>query len=56
MQKYSDEYWMNFALSEARSALVKDEVPIGAILVKDNKIVANKVICFTKRSYKLSSS
>ena len=39
-KKFSNEYWMNFALEEARLALLEDEVPIGAILVKDNKIIA----------------
>jgi len=36
-EKFSNEYWMNFALKEARLVLLEDEVPIGAILVKDNK-------------------
>ena len=31
---------MNFALKEARLAFLEDEVPIGAILVKDNRIIA----------------
>jgi len=39
-EKFSNEYWMNFALKEARLALLEDEVPIGAILVKNNKIIA----------------
>jgi tRNA(adenine34) deaminase len=39
-KEYSNEYWMNYALEQARLALQEDEVPIGAILVKDNKIVA----------------
>ena len=39
-EKFSNEYWMNFALKEARLALLEDEVPIGAILVKYNKIIA----------------
>ncbi len=36
----SDEYWMQYALEQAQLAQDKDEVPIGAILVKDNKIIA----------------
>ncbi|MCK4956586.1 MAG: nucleoside deaminase [Candidatus Cloacimonetes bacterium] len=40
MQKFSDEYWMKKAIIEAKSAFQEDEVPIAAILVKDNKIVA----------------
>ena len=39
-KEYSNEYWMNYALEQARLALQEDEVPIGAVLVKDNKIVA----------------
>jgi len=38
---YPDEYWMKFALEEARSAFQENEVPIGAILVKDNKLIAS---------------
>ncbi len=39
-KEYSNEYWMNYALEQARLALQEDEVPIGAVLVKDNKIIA----------------
>ena len=42
VEKYSNEYWMKFALKEARLAFQEDEVPIGAILVKDNKIIATE--------------
>jgi len=41
MQKYSDKYWMQKALDEANSAFHENEVPIGAILVKDDQIVAS---------------
>jgi tRNA(adenine34) deaminase len=37
---YSDEYFMNEALKEARKALEKDEVPIGAVVVIANRIIA----------------
>ena len=37
---YSDEYFMNEALNEARKAIEKDEVPIGAVVVCDNIIIA----------------
>ncbi|RLC56592.1 MAG: cytosine deaminase [Candidatus Cloacimonadota bacterium] len=40
--KYPDEYWMKFAIDEARSAFQENEVPIGAILVKDNKLIASE--------------
>ncbi len=36
----TDEYFMDKALIEARKALEKNEVPIGAVIVKDNKIIA----------------
>ena len=38
---YPDEYWMKFATDEARSAFHENEVPIGAILVKNNKLIAS---------------
>lgn len=34
------EKYMNLALKEARKAYDKDEVPIGAVIVKDDKIIA----------------
>jgi tRNA(adenine34) deaminase len=37
---YSDEYFMNEALKEAKYALEKDEVPIGAVIVVENLIIA----------------
>ncbi len=36
---FTDEYWMHIALKEARSAFHEDEVPIGAILVKDQQLI-----------------
>lgn len=36
----SDEKFMREAIKEARKAELKDEVPIGAVLVKDGKILA----------------
>ena len=36
----TDEYFMDKALIEAKKALEKNEVPIGAVIVKDNKIIA----------------
>ena len=38
--KHSKEYFMKQALKEANKALLLDEVPIGAVIVKDNKIIA----------------
>jgi len=37
---FSDEYFMRKALDEAHVAFEKDEVPIGAIIVSKNKIIA----------------
>ena len=33
------ESWMNLALIEARKAFRNKEIPIGAIIIKDNKII-----------------
>ncbi|MEX2484787.1 MAG: nucleoside deaminase [Brumimicrobium sp.] len=37
---FSDEYFMRQALQEAKKALEKDEVPIGAVIVAKNNIIA----------------
>lgn len=37
---HSKEYFMKQALKEAEKALKKLEVPVGAIIVKDNKIIS----------------
>ena len=37
---YTDEFFMKEALKEARMAFDKDEVPIGAVVVCNNRIVA----------------
>ena len=36
----NDEYYMKQALSQAQKAFDEDEVPIGAVVVIDNKIIA----------------
>ena len=38
--KFDDEYFMNQALKEAYRALDADEVPIGAVIVMQNKVIA----------------
>lgn len=43
---FSDEYFMKEALKEARKAFEADEVPVGAVIVCENKIIA--------RAYNLS--
>ena len=35
-----EKYYMNIALKEAKKALKYDEVPVGAIIVKNNKIIS----------------
>lgn len=37
---HSKEFFMKRALKEAQKALLIDEVPIGAVIVKDDKIIA----------------
>ena len=37
---FSDEYFMKKALQEAETAFEKDEIPVGAIIVIDNKVIA----------------
>jgi tRNA(adenine34) deaminase len=37
---YSDEYFMQQALNEAKMAFEKEEVPVGAVIVADNRIIA----------------
>lgn len=34
------EYYMNIALKEAKKAYIKDDVPVGCIIVKNNKVIA----------------
>ncbi len=36
----NDERWMLFALEEAQSALKEDEVPVGAVVVRNDRIAA----------------
>ena len=46
--KFSDEYFMKLALSEAQKALDDDEVPIGAVIVC-NKQIIGRAHNFTER-------
>lgn len=62
--------FMQLALKEARKAYLKKEIPVGAVLVKDNKVIAkahntrqfsnnilghSEIICLNKASKKLNS-
>jgi len=40
MDKHDDAYWMRIALEEAKVALREDEVPVGALIVHNDEIVA----------------
>ena len=35
-----DEYWMKIALEEAKLALIENEVPVGAVLIHNDKLIA----------------
>lgn len=37
---FTDEYYLKLALQEAQIALEKDEVPIGCIIVSNNRVIA----------------
>lgn len=37
---FTDEYFMKKALQEAEMAFIKGEVPVGAVIVIDNKVIA----------------
>lgn len=40
MELYTDEFFMREALKEAQKALAIDEVPVGAVVVAKNRIIA----------------
>jgi tRNA(adenine34) deaminase len=40
MQNKNDEYFMRTALRQARKALQNDEVPVGAVIVRNGRIIA----------------
>lgn len=37
---YDDEKWMRLALEEAHIALQEGEIPIGAVIIKNNRLIA----------------
>lgn len=37
---FSDDYFMKMALMEAEEALTEDEIPIGSVIVLNNKVIA----------------
>lgn len=40
IQPFTDEYFMREAIREAKKALEMDEIPVGAVIVSRNKIIA----------------
>ncbi|MEE4260428.1 MAG: nucleoside deaminase [Bacteroidales bacterium] len=40
LKLYTDEYFMKEALKEAQKAFVKDEIPVGAVVVCNQQIIA----------------
>ncbi len=38
---YSDEYWMQKALEQAKIAEQKQEIPVGAVIVSQNQIIGS---------------
>jgi tRNA(adenine34) deaminase len=36
---FDDEYWMRLALAEAERAMEEGEVPIGAVLIRENAVI-----------------
>ena len=36
----SDKKWMKIALEEAQLAMIENEIPVGAVLVQENKLIA----------------
>jgi tRNA(adenine34) deaminase len=40
LQEFNDEHFMQQALKEARKAYDEDEVPVGVVIVMDEKIIA----------------
>ena len=37
---FSDEYFMKMALNEAETAFEKEEVPVGCVIVSNNRVIA----------------
>ncbi len=37
--RYTDEYFMKEALKEAEQAIIRDEVPVGAVIVYQNQVI-----------------
>ena len=44
-----NEYYMKLAIKQAKKALKKEEVPVGAVIIKNNKIISK---AFNKKEIK----
>lgn len=43
MSKFSDEYWMQLAYEQAELAAKQGEIPVGAVIVSQNKLIG--ILC-----------
>ena len=41
-QQQVREHWMRLALDEARAALDHDDVPVGAVIIRDGRVIASR--------------
>ena len=41
-QQQVHEHWMRLALDEARAALDHDDVPVGAVIIRDGTVIASR--------------
>lgn len=41
MTEYSDEYWMQLAYEQAELAAQQGEIPVGAVLVSENRVIGS---------------
>ena len=48
---FSDEYYMKQAYQEAQQAFEADEIPIGAVVVCNNKVIARASQCFGRQIF-----
>ena len=48
---FTDEFFMKKALQEAEIAFEKGEIPVGAVIVIDNKVIARDIDVFQERPY-----
>jgi tRNA(adenine34) deaminase len=51
---FQDEFFMRAALKEAHKALMSSDVPVGAVIIKDGKIIARSYNKVEKRADSIS--